>query len=125
MSQSLSSERALQRERLAHKAIAHFWAIWGNCGPFWVIFGPLRIILGHSRAILGHFGSYLGHFGPFWVIFGPFCGIFGQICGKVNFFAGSLGSRYLLSECMLGGKVSWCSRGVLLFEVYREEGRER
>ena len=23
------------------KSGRHFWAIWGNCGPFWVIFGPL------------------------------------------------------------------------------------
>ena len=57
------------------KSGRHFWAIWGNCGPFWVIFGPLWIILGHSRAILGHFGSYLGHFGPFWVILGHFWAI--------------------------------------------------
>ena len=40
------------------KSGRHFWAIWGNFGPFWVT--------------LDHFGSYLGHFGPFWVIFGPF-----------------------------------------------------
>ena len=66
----ISELRARSREReigsqKVRKSGRHFWAIWGNCGPFWVIFGPLWIILGHSRAILGHFGS-------FWAIFGPF-----------------------------------------------------
>ena len=56
------------------KSGRHFWAIWGNCGPFWVIFGPLWIILGHSRAIFGHLGSYLGHFGSFLGHFGSFLG---------------------------------------------------
>ena len=66
------AEPLFQSKKIAEKVRKsgrHFWAIWGNCGPFWVIFGPLWIILGHSRAILGHLGSYLGHFGPFWVIF--------------------------------------------------------
>ena len=60
-------EPLFQSKKIAEKVRKsgrHFWAIWGNCGPFWVIFGPLWIILGHSRAILGHLGSYLGHFGP-------------------------------------------------------------
>ena len=73
-SEPISELRARSREReigsqKVRKSGRHFWAIWGNCGPFWVIFGPLWIILGHSRAILGHLGSYLGHFGPFWVIY--------------------------------------------------------
>ena len=76
----ISELRARSREReigsqKVRKSGRHFWAIWGNCGPFWVIFGPLWIILGHSRAILGHLGSYLGHFGPFWVILGHFWAI--------------------------------------------------
>ena len=37
------------------KSGRHFWAIWGNFGPFGVIFGPF----------LGHFGSFLGHFVAF------------------------------------------------------------
>ena len=72
------AEPLFQSKKFAEKVRKsgrHFWAIWGNCGPFWVIFGPLWIILGHSRAILGHLGSYLGHFGPFWVILGHFWAI--------------------------------------------------
>ena len=89
------AEPLFQSKKIAEKVRKsgrHFWAIWGNCGPFWVIFGPLWIILGHSRAIWGHLGSYLGHFGPCWVIFGP-------NCGKFNFFARLFGSRYSLLEC--------------------------
>ena len=88
----ISELRARSRERLLHKALAHFWAIWGNCGPFWVIFEPLWIILGHSRAILGHLGSYLGHFGPFWVILGHFW----AICSR--------DSRETLKYCTFGRK---------------------
>ena len=54
------------------KSRHHFWAIWGNLGPFWVNFGPLWIILGHSRAILGRFWPFGVIFGPLWAIFGPF-----------------------------------------------------
>ena len=45
------------------KSGRHFWAIWGNFGPFWVIFEPFWIILGHCRAILGHIRTTLGHLG--------------------------------------------------------------
>ena len=55
----------------------HFWAIWGNFGPLWVILGPLWTILGH-----------------FW----PFLDKFAE---SSNFFAGSLGSRDSLLECIL------------------------
>ena len=82
------------------KSGRHFWAIWGNFGPFWVIFGPFWIILGHSRAILGHLGPFGVIFEPFWVIFGTFSGIFGQICGRFKFFAGSLESGDSLLEFM-------------------------
>ena len=61
------AEPLFQSKKIAEKVRKsgrHFWAIWGNFGPFWVIFGPFWIILGHSRVILGHFR-------PFWVIFGP------------------------------------------------------
>ena len=53
------------------KSGRHFWAIWGNCGPFWVIVGQLWITLGHSRAVWGHLGSYLGHFGKIQKKIGP------------------------------------------------------
>ena len=65
----ISTKKIAEKVR---KSGRHFWAIWGNCGPFWIIFGPLWIILGHSRVILGHLGSYLGHFGSFWAILGHF-----------------------------------------------------
>ena len=98
MSQSLSSERTRERERLAHKKcvnpgvifgpfgviVGHFGSFLGHFGSFWVILGPFWAIWGHIWATLGHFGSFLA-------IFGPFCGIFGQICGKFNFFCGIVG----------------------------------
>ena len=55
------AEPLFQSKKIAEKVRKsgrHFWAIWGNCGPFWVIFGPLWIILSHSRVTLGHFGSF-------------------------------------------------------------------
>ena len=77
------------------KSGRHFWAIWGNCGPFWVIFGPLWIILGHSRAILDHFGPFWVIFGPLWATLGhfwPFLDHFVAFLDKFaessNFFAG-------------------------------------
>ena len=79
-----------KRSEKVPKSGRHFWAIWGNCGPCWVIFGPLWIILGHSRAILGHYGPFEVIFGPlwaiwvilghFWAIFGPFLVHFWAIC---------------------------------------------
>ena len=53
---------------------------------FWVILGPFRV--------------FLGHFGSHWAIFGPNCGKFAE---SSIFFAGSLGSRYSLLECMPQG----------------------
>ena len=101
------AEPLFQSKKIAEKVRKsgrHFWAIWGNFGPFWVIFGPFWIILGHSRAILGHLGSYLGHFGPFWVIFGHFWAIlwhFWTNLRKVQiFFAGFSILLSSLLECM-------------------------
>ena len=74
------AEPPFQSKKIAEKVRKsgrHFWAIWGNFGPFWVIFGPLWIILGHSRAIWGHIGPFWVIFGPLWAIlghFGPFLG---------------------------------------------------
>ena len=85
MSQSLSSERARERERLAHKKCVNpgviFGPFGGNCGPFWVIFGPLWIIL-------GHLGSYLGHLGPF-------CAFSAKKLRKIQFFSGPVGAMGL------------------------------
>ena len=76
------------------KSGRHFWANWGNFGPFWVIFGPLWIILGHSRAfwaIWGHIWATVGHFGSF----------LDKFPESSNLFAGSLESRDSLLECMV------------------------
>ena len=80
------------------KSGRHFWAIWGNFGPFGVIFGPFWIILGHSRAMLDHFGPFGVIFGPLWAIlvhFWPFLGHFVAFLDKFaessNLFAGSWG----------------------------------
>ena len=73
------AEPLFQSKKIAEKVRKsgrHFWAIWGNCGPFWVIFGPLWIILGHFVAFLDKFAE------------------------SSIFFAGSLGSRDSLLECM-------------------------
>ena len=51
------AEPPFQSKKIAEKvgkSGRHFWVIWGNFGPFW-------IILGHSRVIVGHLG-------PFWII---------------------------------------------------------
>ena len=102
------------------KSGRHFWAIWGNFGPFGVIFGPFWIILGHSRATLGHLGSYLGHFGPFWVILGRFWAILWHFWTNLRtFFCGIVGVR-ILAFRMYGhnpqvgeatSKESWEGRG--------------
>ena len=74
----------------------HFWVVWGNFGPFW-------IILGHSRVIVGHLGPFWVIFGPLWAILIHFWAIlwhFWANLRKANFFAGSLESRDILLECM-------------------------
>ena len=93
------------------KSGRHFWANWGNFGPFWVIFGPLWIILGHSRAIWGHLGSYLGHFGPSRSFLCHFVAFLKKFAESSNFFAARFGSPGPLLECMVFGSVvlSLCS----------------
>ena len=116
---NLWAQSALERERdwltklleKVRKSGRHFWAIWGNCGPFWVIFGPLWIILGHSRAILGHLGSYLGHFGPFWVIFGHFWAIlwhFWRNLRKVQIFCGIINPAILAFRMYATDNLIFC-----------------
>ena len=41
------------------KSGRHFWAIWGNFGPFGVIFGPFWVIFGHFWAIAWYFWKTL------------------------------------------------------------------
>ena len=66
------------------------------CRPAFSVKRNCGKLLSHFGSFLGHFGSYLGHFGPFGVIFGHFW----AKMRKVQFFAGSLGSRYSLLECL-------------------------
>ena len=59
------AEPLFQSKKIAdkvRKSGRHFWAIWGNFGPFWIIFGPFWVILGYSRPFGVIFGSFLGHF---------------------------------------------------------------
>ena len=48
----------------------HFWAIWGNFGPFWVIFGPFWIIPEPFCVIWGHIWVTLANFGSLLAILG-------------------------------------------------------
>ena len=81
MRNHLFSQKKLREK--SGSLLDHFGSLWVILGPFWAFFC--------------NFGSYFGHFGTLWVIFGQNCGKFAE---SPNFFAGSLGSRYSLLECL-------------------------
>ena len=62
------AEPLFQSKEIAEKVRKsgrHFWAIWGNFGPFLDHFGSFWVILRPFWAILGHFWTTLDHFGSF------------------------------------------------------------
>ena len=82
------------------KSGRHFWAIWGNFGPFGLIFGPFCVI----------FGPFWVIFGPFWVLLGHFWAIlwhFWTNLQKVQFFCGIVGVA------------------ILAFRIYEEDEKEK
>ena len=57
-------EPLFQSKKIAgkvRKSGRHFWAIWGNFGPFWITLRHFWAILGHIWDILGPFWPFLGH----------------------------------------------------------------